>query len=176
MKRARLFAAATAALTALLLQAALVAPVTQPIPVSLPAVLVCAVALVDGAGAGLAFGFVVGLLADLGSAHPAGVLALCWMGAGLACGTVSIWHSVPRAALLTGVVCGGSAVAASAMLALARSSGASLTGALADALPAALGDAILALVLIPVVRRFLRSESLRAPHPVFTELQVSAHD
>ena len=57
----------------------LVGPLTVPVPVSLPALLVAAVALVDGPGVGMAFGFAAGLLADLGSEHPAGVLALCWM-------------------------------------------------------------------------------------------------
>jgi hypothetical protein len=37
---------------------------------------------------GLGLGFATGLLADLGSDHPAGVLALCWMAAGYAAGVV----------------------------------------------------------------------------------------
>jgi cell shape-determining protein MreD len=176
MKRARLLAAATAALTALLLQATLVGPLTEPVPASLPAVLVGAVALVDGPGPGLAYGFVLGLLADLGSVHPAGVLALCWMGVGLACGTVARWHTVLRGAAVTGLACGAAALVAGTGLVLLGSSGATLLGALAGAGPAALVDGVLALALVPLVRRFLRTESLRAPHPVFTELAVSAHD
>ena len=31
----------------------------------------------------MSFGFAAGLVADLGSAHPAGVLALCWLGVGV---------------------------------------------------------------------------------------------
>jgi hypothetical protein len=65
-----------ALLTALLLQATLVGPLAMSVPVSLPAVLVAAVALVDGPATGMSFGFTVGLFADLGSSHPAGVLAL----------------------------------------------------------------------------------------------------
>ena len=68
--RARVAAAFAALLTALLLQATLVGPLTLPLPVSLPALLVAAIALVDGPGAGLAFGFATGLIADLGSEHP----------------------------------------------------------------------------------------------------------
>jgi cell shape-determining protein MreD len=176
MNRARLIAAATAALTALLLQASLVAPLTQPVPVSLPAVLVAAIALVDGAGTGLAFGFVLGLLADLGSPHPAGVLALCWMAVGLACGTVSAWHSIPRGALVTAVACGLATLVGDVILVAVGSSGATLAGAVRGAGPAAAVDGALALVLIPLLRAFLRTDSLRAPAPVFTELSVSAHD
>jgi cell shape-determining protein MreD len=176
MNRARLLAAATAALTVLLLQATLVAPLTQPVPASLPAVLVAAVALVDGAGTGLAFGFVLGLLADLGSAHPAGVLALSWMAVGLACGTVAALHSVSRGALVAGCYCGLATLASGVLLAALGHTGTTLLGAIVGAVPAGALDGALALILVPVARRFLRSESLRRPHPVLTELALSAHD
>ena len=83
MTRSRIAAALAGILTVLLLQATLVAPVCTPFAVSLPAVLVAAVALVDGPATGISFGFAAGLMADLGSRHPAGVLALCWLGVGL---------------------------------------------------------------------------------------------
>lgn len=176
MKRARLLAAATAALTVLVLQATLIAPVSQPVPVSLPAVLVGAVALVDGAGTGLAFGFVLGLLADLGSNHPAGVLALCWMGVGIACGTVAARHSVPRGALVTGFYCGIATLASGVVLAVVGDGGASVLGAVAGCLPAGAIDGLLALAVVPLARAFLRADSVRKPHPVFTELAMSGHD
>jgi hypothetical protein len=120
MNRARVAAALAALLTALLLQATLIGPVTMPLPVSLPALLVAAIALVDGPGAGLAFGFAIGLIADLGSEHPAGVLALCWL----------------------------------------------LDTAVRSGILATLVDLGMALALVPLVRLFLHSDTLRAPRPV----------
>jgi hypothetical protein len=172
MTRARLVAALTGILTALLLQAALVAPVTAPWPVSLPAVLVAAVALVDGPAAGMSFGFACGLLADLGSNHPGGVLALCWLGVGLVCGLVADRRSLRRDALCAGLVCAAGASAATVLLAITNS-GADALDALRYALPTAVGDAVLGFLVLGLVRRMLRTDSLRAPHPVLTELVVA---
>lgn len=167
MTRVRAAAALAALLTALLLQATLVGPLTLPVPASLPALLVAAIALVDGPGAGLAFGFAAGLIADLGSEHPAGVLALCWLGIGLACGRCASSHaSVRRDAALAAVVCGLGSIAATLLLALVSADGASAGLAVRDAVPATLLDALLALAVVPLVRVFLRSETLRAPRPV----------
>jgi rod shape-determining protein MreD len=173
MTRARVAAAMAGIVTALLVQATLVAPVSAPLPLSLPAVLVAAVALVDGPATGLSFGFATGLVADLGSQHPAGVLALCWMGVGLLCGAAADRRSLRRDALTAGVVCGLAAGVATLLLALVRSR-ASAADAIAYTLPAMLGDALLALVVLAIVRRMLRADSLRAPHPVYTELAVGA--
>ena len=173
MTRARVAAAVAGLTTALLLQATLVAPVSAPWPVSLPAVLVAVIALVDGPPTGMAFGFATGLTADLGSQHPAGVLALCWLGVGLLCGLLADRRGVRRDALVAGSVCGLASVAATVLFVVVRSPG-SLADAITYAAPAALGDALLALLLIPLVRRMLRTESLRAPHPVYTELTVGA--
>jgi hypothetical protein len=52
-------------------------------------------------------------------------------------------------------------------------SGATALGALEYVLPTAVGDGLLALGVLAVTRRMLRSESLRAPHPVYTELVVT---
>jgi rod shape-determining protein MreD len=171
MSRARLVAAVAGIVTALLLQAALVAPVTAPFPVSLPAVLVAAIALVDGPATGMSFGFAAGLTADLGSQHPAGVLALCWLGVGLVCGTLAERRSVRRDALTAGLVCGLASASATVLLAIVRSSG-STGDVFTDTVPAVLGDVFLALVVVAVVRRMLHTDSLRAPHPVYTELVV----
>ena len=106
MTRARVAAALAAILTALLLQATVIAPATVPWPVSLPAVLVAAVALVDGPATGMSFGFAAGLIADLGSHHPAGVLALCWLGVGPAVRDAGRpAAALRRDALIAGVAC-----------------------------------------------------------------------
>jgi cell shape-determining protein MreD len=173
MKRARLAAALAAIITALLLQAALVAPVSAPFPVSLPAVLVAAIALVDGPATGMSFGFAAGLTADLGSQHPAGILALCWLGVGLVCGTVADRHSVRRDAVTAGVVCGLASAVATVLLVVVRSAG-SVQDAVTYTVPAIIGDALLGLVVVAVTRRMLRSDSLRAPHPVYTELVLGS--
>jgi len=172
MRRARLVAALTGMITALLLQAALVAPVTAPWPVSLPVALVAAVALVDGPAAGMSFGFATGLLADLGSNHPAGVLALCWLGVGLLCGMVADRRSLRRDALTAGLVCAAGTSVATIVLAVTHS-GTKATDAVVYAVPTAIGDALLAFAVLALVRRMLRTESLRAPHSVYTELVVA---
>jgi rod shape-determining protein MreD len=171
MTRARLLAAITAIITALLLQATVVGPGTAPFPVSLPAVLVAAVALVDGPAAGMSMGFATGLLADLGSTHPAGVLALCWLGVGLMCGTLADRRSLRRDALTAGVVCGIASAVATLLLALVNSAG-SVRDAVLQLGPAAAGDVVLALGVVALGRRMLRAESLRAPQPVYTELAL----
>lgn len=171
MRRARIVAGIAAVITALLLQATLIAPVTSPYPVSLPALLVAAVALVDGPAAGMSLGFAAGLAADLGSRHPAGVLALCWLGVGLLCGLVAERRSVPRDALTAAIVCGSASAVAGVLLVVVHSGG-TLRDALVHAAPAAAGDVVLALGVVALVRRMLRTDSLRAPHPVFTELTL----
>ncbi len=85
MNRARL-AAARRLLTALVLQATLVGPAHRRRPGQPARAARRGDRLRGRAGAGMAFGFAAGLIADLGSAHPAGVLALCWLGVGLVCG------------------------------------------------------------------------------------------
>jgi cell shape-determining protein MreD len=173
MTRARVAAAVAGAITALLLQATVVAPVTVPAPVSLPAVLVAAIALVDGPATGMSFGFAAGLAADLGSAHPAGVLALCWLGIGLACGMLADRCSLRRDAVVAGLV-GGLGGAAAAVLLIVVHAGGRLADAALYTVPGVLGDVLLALLIVPLVRRMLAAESLRAPHPVYTELAVGA--
>jgi rod shape-determining protein MreD len=161
MTFSRAIAALAAMLTAMLVQAALIAPLTLPIPVCLPAVVVAAVAMVDGAGVGMAFGFTAGLLADLASVHPAGVLALCWLVVGLTCGLAADRVSVRRDAAIAACV---SAVAASTsvlMLTALHADGATAARAVSDFVPTVLGDALLALLLVPIARGLLGSGSLR---------------
>jgi cell shape-determining protein MreD len=156
-------AAAAAIITALLLQATVVGPAAYPWPASLPAVLVAAVAFAGGPATGMSFGFAAGLLADLGSHHPAGVLALGWLAVGLVCGRLADQRSVRRDAVLAAVVCAAqSAVTIVALSVVHGYLGIDvLTAAVRHLLPTALVDGALALVLIPLVRAALRTASLR---------------
>ena len=165
MTATRVAAAVAALITALLLQATVVAPATYPWPVSLPAVLVAAVALVDGPGTGMSLGFAAGLIADLGSHHPAGVLALCWLAVGVVCGTMSVLRSVRRDALLAGVVCAAASAVTIVLLDLGNGS-VDLIAAVRYLAPTALVDTALALVLVPVVRAALCTEALRSRAPL----------
>ena len=165
MNGLRPVAALAAVLTALLLQAAVVAPVAPGAAASLPAVLVAAVAIADGPAAGLSLGFVAGLLADLGSNHPAGVLALVWMVLGGLCGAAAPARHRRADVLTVSLCCSGAAVAATLLLAVVHSPGASLVAALHATVPALIGDALLAAVLVPLVRAAVRGETLAAPHP-----------
>jgi rod shape-determining protein MreD len=164
-----------AMITAMLLQGTLIAPLTQPIPISLPAVLVAVIALADGPGVGMSFGFAAGFLADLGSSHPAGVLALAWTGLGVVCGMAATRRTARQDAL-TAAICSAVATSfATGLLALVHSGGATWWPAVRDLVPTTVGDAVLALVVVVPVRAFLRTEALRAPRPVLTELKVARH-
>lgn len=161
---ARAAAAAAGIGTALLFQATLIAPAFGTIPVSLPAVVVAAVALVDGPAVGIAFGFAAGLVADLGSDHPAGILALCWLTVGLVAGTFAERRNLRRDAAAVAVICTAAAFVAAAALALVH--GGTVGTVLRSALPCLLGDLALAFGIVPLVRRMLRSDRLRPPRPV----------
>jgi cell shape-determining protein MreD len=171
VRRTRLVAAAATILTMLLLQATLIGPVVGSWPVSLPAVVVAAVAFVDGPATGMSLGFVAGLVADLGSGHPAGVLALCWLGIGLVCGRVVDRHTVRHDAVSAGVICGVLSTAAALLLLVLHTSG-SVTAVLAGFVPAIIGDTVLGVVVVALVRRMLDSDRLRHPAAVYTELAV----
>jgi rod shape-determining protein MreD len=165
----RLLAGIAAILTALILQATLIAPLTIPVPVSLPAVLVAAVALASGPSTGIAFGFTAGLFADLGSEHPAGVLALGWLGVGVLCGVLGGRISRLReTAPACGIVCGLTSGVVSLLLTALGSSGATVWLSARDTVPAALGDGLLALWVVPAVRVMLRTEALRAQRAILS--------
>lgn len=159
--RFRVLAAVAALVTALLLQAALIAPLTMAVPVSLPAVLVAAVALVGGPSAGMSFGFTAGLVADLGSSHPAGVLALSWLGLGVVCGLAADRRTVRGDAAVAVLFCALASAIATLLLTVVHADGASAWLAVREAVPAGLGDALLALAVVPAVRAFLRTDT---PH------------
>jgi rod shape-determining protein MreD len=167
---ARWALAAAAILTALLLQATIVGPLTFPAPVSLPALMVIVVAIYAGPGVGLALGFSTGLIADLGSDHPAGVQALGWMAAGLVAGVVG-GLAVERGYGTRGVAALAAAIGATAavgvglLLALLGSHGATLGLAVRSLIPVGLLEALLGLLLVPMVRWLLRSQGIRASRP-----------
>ncbi|HEY8826442.1 MAG TPA: hypothetical protein VIM17_01610 [Jatrophihabitantaceae bacterium] len=174
MTRGRFAAALAALLTALLLQGTLVGPLAMSVPVSLPAVLVAAVALVDGPATGMSFGFTVGLFADLGSSHPAGVLALSWLGLGVVCGLAGDRHTVRGDAAVAAVFCTLAAVFATGLLAVVHAGGATAWLAVRGAVPAGLGDALLALAVIPTVRGLLGTDRLRARRALVGELGLGS--
>lgn len=169
MTRIRVLAAIAAISTALVLQGALIGPFFGPVPVSLPAVLVAAVALRDGPGTGVAFGFATGLVADLASTHPAGVLALCWLGVGLVCGLVAGpaagRRPIRRDAAVAALVCALASLGAALLLTVVHADGTGPVTGLVWVIPAGLGDALLALAVVPLTRVLLRSERLRPPAP-----------
>lgn len=166
MTRLRVAAAIASMLTALLLQATLVTPLTMPAAASLPAVLVAAVALADGSAAGMSFGFAMGLVTDLGSRHPAGVLALCWLGLGLAAGSVAARRSVRIDAVMAAVLCSLAALASSTLLIVVHSDGVTLSQTMRTLVPTALVDALLALPVVALVRAALRNDALAPAQPV----------
>lgn len=169
MTPARVVAAAAAIGTALLLQATVIGPAAGSVPISLPAVLVAVIALVDGPATGIAFGFACGLVADLGSTHPAGVLALCWLAVGLAAGTFAERYSTLRDAGAVAVICTLAGALTTLVLTVLHS-GAGARAAVTSIPACLLGDLVIALVLVPLVRRMLRSARLRAPRPIPREL------
>lgn len=84
----RCAAGLAAVVSAMLVQATLIGPLVYPVPVNLPLLVVVGVAVLSGPATGIALGFGAGLLADLTSHHPVGLLALIWLGAGIVAGVV----------------------------------------------------------------------------------------
>jgi cell shape-determining protein MreD len=162
MTPARLAAAATAIVVALVLQATLVAPAVLTAQLSLPAVLVAAVALEAGPGTGMSLGFVTGLAADLGSAHAAGLFALCWLGVGVGCGLLAAPHRhVAGQALLAAVAAVLADALATLGLTVVGEPGGTALGAIHGLLPSLAGNLVLAAVAVPLTRRLLRADMLR---------------
>ncbi len=172
----RLVAALAALATAMLLQATLVGPVFLPLPVSLPVVLVACVALLTGPSTGIALGFGSGLLVDLASNHPVGVLALSWLGLGLVAGVLGGMVTPSRTlipaparrpesrrdqALLVGVLGVGVSVVTASLLALLDDGAEPWTTQLLRSLPGGALDAILALAVLPLAAAALASPTLR---------------
>jgi len=160
----RIAATLAAVLTVLLLQATVVAPTAMTAQLSLPAVLVAAVALESGPGTGMALGFVTGLVADLGSSHAAGLLALCWLGVGIGCGLLADpRRRVIAQVVLAALACTAAGALATLGLTVVGEPGGTALAAVRGLLPSLLGEFVLAVLIVPVVRLFLRSDVLRLP-------------
>lgn len=148
-----------AVVLAVVLQGTLIARL--PLPgggPNLVLVLVVGVALAAGATAGMAAGFGAGLLADLLSAHPVGVLALCFALVGFMVGLLetSSERSLFWPVVVTAVAAAGSYLAYAAIMSLLRSGSTSST---LNVLPGTiLYDVMLTPFVVPVValvaRRF----------------------
>lgn len=163
MTRVRVAAALAALLTAMILQATLIAPLVLPAPISLPLLLVAAVALREGAGTGIGYGFAAGFITDLGSRHPAGVLALCWMCVGLLCGLAADRTSIRRDAVIAAALATCSGVVSASLLVVLHSDGAAGSTVFGDFAVTVFANLMLAAVLVPVVRWFLSIEAMQAP-------------
>ncbi len=168
MMLSRLAAAVAGVITVLLLQTTLIGPLTFPVPVSLPALMVIVVGIYAGPGIGVGLGFAMGLLADLGSDNPAGVQALCFLAAGLVAGIVGGLATqrgygtrgiAAMAAAIGTVTC----VAVGLLLSVLGSHAASLQLTARSVIPVALTEALLGLLVVPVVRKLLRAQGIRAP-------------
>lgn len=172
----RIAAALAIILTALVLQATLVAPLAAPFSVSLPAVLVACVALVSGPGTAISLGFSMGLLADLGSEHPAGLLAFTWLILGITCGLLG--EQVQRlrdGALLAGGLAAIASASAGLLLLVLHQPDATLWQVLWRTFPTGVGDSLLAFALLPLVRMALRSDALRRPPAPSTREWAGLH-
>lgn len=169
-----------ALLTALLVQATVVSPATMSIPVSVPLVLVLAAAVLAGPSTGIGFGFGAGLLADLASAHPMGLLAFTWLCGGLVAGVFGgvltatagdgapSRRTLPRRIALRCDQCLFIGAAAALTSAFAASLNAVLSAAhdpltrtLLLCLPAGLLDAALAVLVVPAVAAAVNCAALR---------------
>lgn len=162
--------AAAAILTTLLLQASFIGPLTFPTPVSLPTLMVVVVGIYAGPGIGMSIGFATGLLADLGSDHPAGVQALCWLAAGLLAGkfgglATERGYGVRGVAALAAGISALTGTVVASLLAVLGSHAATVWLALRDTVPIALVDALLGLLVVPAVRRMLAAQGIQAPRP-----------
>lgn len=167
MTVSRLAAALAGVLTVLLVQATLIGPLTFPVPVSLPALLVIVVGIYAGPGIGVGLGFSTGLVADLGSDNPAGVQALCLLGAGLVAGILGglatqRGYGIRGVAALAAAIGTGTALVTGLLLSILGSHAATMPYTL---VPVGLTEALLGLLLVPAVRALLRAQGIRAPKP-----------
>jgi rod shape-determining protein MreD len=149
-------ALSAAVVLAIVLQGSLLARL--PLPGGEPSlllVLVLAVALAAGASAGMAAGFGTGLLADLGSAHPVGVLALCFGLAGFLAGLLDAdsQRSVIRPLVVVAVGAAGTYLAYAGLLTLLNRPAA---GGLADLPSTVVYDVMLTPFVVPVVAAVAR--------------------
>jgi rod shape-determining protein MreD len=162
----RVIAAAAAVITVLVLQAVVVSPVAGMVMVSLPAVLVAALAVEAGPSAGMSVGFCAGLLADLGSRHPAGVLALAWLLLGAGCGMFAApRRRLVRSLFITTAATTAVSLAVAAALAALDAPKLSLNELASFAVPTALATTAIGLVVVPSVRVMVRALKVKVRAP-----------
>lgn len=163
MTPTRAAAAVAALITALLLQATIVGPLSLPSSATLPGLLVAVVAVRSGPATGMTFGFVTGLVADLASNHPAGVLALTWTLLGVVAGLVGTvpGHETRRRAAGAAAVTTTLATVVAGVLLTAAGQAGQGTQALRWSPATLLVELLLAFFLVPVVSAFLRARALR---------------
>ena len=118
-------------------------------------VLVLAVALTAGASAGMVTGYATGLLADLVSAHPVGLLALCFGLAGFLAGLLDAdtQRSVLRPLVVVAIGAAGTYLLYVGLLELLRRPAA---GGLDDLPTTVLYDVMLTPFVVPVVAAVAR--------------------
>ena len=159
MSAPRALLAAVLVVSAVLAQTTLIAPLHLPYGwPDLVLVVVVAIALAGGATAGMAAGFGGGLLADLLSDHPAGVLALLLCVVGFGCGLLP---DGPRRRIPARLaVVAGAAVAAvlgyAGLLAILGSPRLDWRVIAAYLPGSAAYDVILALIVVPAVSAMYR--------------------
>ena len=144
---------------AVVLQTALIARVQLPYGrPDLVLVVVVAIALVGGAGMGMSAGFAAGLLVDLLSDYPAGMLALvlCLAGFGCGLGRAAAKRGVLVPLLVVAAAAVGTRLGYAALLAIVGSPRLDWRVALA-ALPGSVTyDLVLAVFVVPVVAAMYR--------------------
>jgi rod shape-determining protein MreD len=129
-----------------------------PLPGGTPSlllVLVVAIALAAGASAGMVAGAATGLLADLGSAHPVGVLTLCFGLAGFLAGLLDAdtQRSVVRPLVVVAVGAAGTYLGYVGLLALLNRPAA---GGVGDLPSTVVYDVMLTPFVVPVVAAVAR--------------------
>jgi cell shape-determining protein MreD len=122
----------------------------------------------------MSVGFSAGLLADLASPHPAGVLALAWLLLGLGTGLAAD----PRRRLAVSIAFAGVAAGVVGLLVVvvlvAVGSPSSPLGTVVPlALPSALGDLVVAALVLPLTRAITRAVPLPAGAALASRSRVS---
>lgn len=125
-------------------------------------VVLVGIALAGGASAGMAAGFGAGMFVDLLSAHPVGVLALCFGSVGFLVGLLdtSSERSIFWPVAVTAVAAAGSSLAYAAIMSLLRSGSTSLT--LGELPVTVLYDVLLTPFVVPVVAAVSRRLGVEA--------------
>jgi len=154
----RVLALGGCVLVALLVQTVVLARMPLPAgPPSLLVVVVLALALAGGPALGMSGGFAVGLLADLLSQHPLGLLAavLCLTGAAAGRGSAAAQRSVPLALLFVALGAGAATTAYRVLLAALTPADVDWGGLAAEVGTVVSYDVVLAVFVVPAISAIL---------------------